>query len=176
MSQDSNLNRLDVLLVLKLLAHPERDWTYKEIGESLGVSASQAFSSVRQAARSGLLYSPALHGTVNRANIKEFLIHGLKYAFPAHRGSMTRGMPTSHAGPPLNSVITDSSEPPPVWPMAQGSVRGLELAPLYKTAPKAAHDDPILYEYLVLVDAIREGRAREREIAVRELSTRLESA
>jgi hypothetical protein len=172
MSQGNNLKALDVLLVLKLLAQADREWTYKEIGVSIGVSASQAFSSVRQAARSGLLYSPALHGTVNRANIKEFLIHGLKYAFPAHRG----GMPTSHAAPPLNRVIAGSPEPPPVWPMAQGSVRGVELAPLYKTAPKAANEDPILYEYLVLVDAIREGRAREREIAVRELSTRLESA
>jgi hypothetical protein len=32
-----------------------------------------------------------------------------------------------------------------------------------------------LYELLALVDAIRDGRAREREIAIRELKARLSS-
>jgi len=34
--------------------------------------------------------------------------------------------------------------------------------------------DPKLYELLALVDAIRAGRAREREIAARELSARID--
>lgn len=176
MSEQNVLRALDVLVVLKLLAQPSREWTYKDLGESIGVSASQTFSAVNQAARSGLLYFPALQKSLNRANIREFLVHGLKYAFPADRGSLTRGMPTAYAGPPLNRVLSSSPEPPPVWPTAQGSVRGVELAPLYKTAPKAAQHDSNLYELLVLVDAIREGRAREREIATRELTARLESA
>jgi hypothetical protein len=36
--------------------------------------------------------------------------------------------------------------------------------------------DRKLYELLALVDAIREGRAREREIAIRELTARIDSA
>jgi hypothetical protein len=39
--------------------------------------------------------------------------------------------------------------------------------------PKAARRDPVLYELLALVDALRDGRARERRMAERELSTRL---
>ncbi len=175
MSAENNLRPLDVLVILKLLAEPTKEWTYTEIGKAVGVSASQAFSSVNQAARSGLLYVPALQSSLNRTNIKEFLIHGLKYAFPVCRGSLTRGMPTAYAAPPLNRTITSSPEPPPVWPTPQGSVRGVELAPLYKTAPQAAQQDARLYELLALVDAIRDGRAREREIAIRELSARLES-
>ncbi len=35
--------------------------------------------------------------------------------------------------------------------------------------------DPKLYELLALVDAIREGRAREREIAIRELTAKIDS-
>jgi hypothetical protein len=44
---------------------------------------------------------------------------------------------------------------------------------LYKLAPQAARADPALYELLVLVDAIRGGRAREHNIAVKELAKRL---
>jgi hypothetical protein len=44
---------------------------------------------------------------------------------------------------------------------------------LYKTVPKAAVRDQKLYEMLVLVDAIRDGRARESELAIMELRKRL---
>jgi hypothetical protein len=52
-------------------------------------------------------------------------------------------------------------------------VRGTAFSPLYSAAPRAARSDPQLYELLVLVDAIRGGRARERDIAVKELKKRL---
>jgi hypothetical protein len=42
--------------------------------------------------------------------------------------------------------------------------------------PKAALSDPHLYELLVLVDALRDGKARERDIAVKELTKRLQGA
>jgi hypothetical protein len=37
------------------------------------------------------------------------------------------------------------------------------------TVSKAARKDAILHKYLVIVDAIRSGRARERELAIKEL-------
>lgn len=36
-------------------------------------------------------------------------------------------------------------------------------------APVAALKDPLLYEQLALIDAIRDGRPRERQLAEREL-------
>jgi hypothetical protein len=51
----------------------------------------------------------------------------------------------------------------------------MAFSPLYKLAPGAAREDERLYELLVLVDAIRGGRARERELAIRELKKRLAS-
>ncbi len=33
--------------------------------------------------------------------------------------------------------------------------------------------DPKLYEFLALVDAIRDGRARERKIAIKEIQSRI---
>lgn len=104
---------------------------------------------------------------------KNFLLHGVKYAFPAEHGEVTRGLPTSFAAPPLKDEIASDDELPPVWPWRDGETRGIALEPLYRTAPAAAIRDPILYELLALVDAIRDGRARERNIAEKELISRL---
>ncbi|MGO9865676.1 MAG: hypothetical protein ACLPLR_18890 [Terriglobales bacterium] len=159
--------------------------TYAELGEGLAMSASQVFRSAERAEEAQLVYRlTRRHGPghikdqtkfwPNRANLKEFLIYGVKYAFPVHRGGIVRGIPTAHAAPPLSRQIAASSEPPPVWPDPEGTVRGLEFSPLYKNVPAAARRDPKLYELLALLDAIRDGRAREREIAIRELSARID--
>jgi hypothetical protein len=100
----------------------------------------------------------------------------VKYAFPVQRGGPTRGIPTAEAAPPLNQYFPESFSLPPVWPSAnddERSTRGIEFSPLYKNVV-AASRDPKLYELLALVDAIREGRAREREIAIRELIARID--
>jgi len=117
---------------------------------------------------------PLVLASPNRANLKEFLIHGVRYAFPVRRGGLVRGIPTAHAAPPLKQQIAESFDPPPVWPDGNGSARGLEFSPLYRNVPAAARRDPRLYELLALVDAIRDGRAREREIAIRELTARID--
>jgi len=59
------------------------------------------------------------------------------------------------------------------WPDPMGETRGSSFSPLYKSVPKAARNDKALYELLVLVDAIRGGRARERELAIKEIKRRL---
>lgn len=176
MDHGTNLLARDVVVVLKLLVDGNKSWTYSTLGKEVGVSASQAYVSVARAANSHLLHFAGLPANMNRANLKEFLIHGVKYAFPAYRGTVTRGIPTSYAAPPLDQVISQPlTEPPPVWPFAGGTVRGVELSPLYKTVPEAALRDRKLYELLALVDAIRAGRARERDIAIRELTARLDA-
>jgi len=181
----------DVVVVLKvLLPSGPRNWTYASLAEELYMSSSQVFRSVERAVTAHLLEGftdfppppgkPAVQSRVlrspNRGNLKEFLIHGVQYAFPAQRGGPTRGIPTAGAAAPLNQHIMPPppAELPPVWPYAEGWVRGTEFSPLYKNVPKAAMRDPQLYELLTLVDAIRDGRAREREIAVRELTFKID--
>jgi hypothetical protein len=61
----------------------------------------------------------------------------------------------------------------PVWPDPTGEVRGYEFRPLFRSVPAAARRDGELYILLALVDAIRGGAARERNIAVKELTRRL---
>lgn len=89
------------------------------------------------------------------------------------RGGMTRGIPTAHAASPLDEIFAPDGEPIPVWPDAEGSARGRSFSPLYKSVPIAEKSDTKLYELLVLVDAIRCGRARERSYAINELNQRL---
>jgi hypothetical protein len=86
-------------------------------------------------------------------------------------------MPTSYAALPLRELIQreEAKDLPPVWPDPEGKVRGYALEPLFRNVPYAARQDQQLYELLALVDALREGRARERNLAATELGRRLEA-
>jgi len=164
----------DVVVLLKLVVLGSEPWTYQRLAVELSISQSEAHAGVRRAVAARLMSdSNTATGQPILPALKEFLIHGVRYAYPPERGELTRGMPTGYAAPPLNKVIAQPDEPPPVWPYAEGKVRGYKLAPLYPSVPKAAARDSRLYELLALVDAIRDGRARERNLAAKELDSRL---
>lgn len=103
----------------------------------------------------------------------EFCTHGVRYAFPAVAGPVTRGVPTSFGVEPLASQISSTAAEVPVWAYAKGTQRGPSLSPLYRTVPQAALADPALHEALALVDALRAGRTRERALAATLLRERL---
>lgn len=166
-----NLKPQDIVILLKLVTIGEQPWSFSSLANELAMSQSEVHSGIKRAAASRL-YDPNRKLPVLRS-LLEFLVHGLKYVFPPESGRLTRGMPTSYAAPPLNSLIIQSDDQPPVWPTPDGNVRGYEFAPLFRSVPRAAASDSALYELLALVDAIRDGRARERELAVKELTKRL---
>lgn len=161
--------------MLKIVASGFRG-PYAQLAGELAMSTSEVHASVKRAQSAKLIHGPELRNRPNLAALEEFLVHGLKYAFPAERGEFTRGVPTSYAAEPLRDVIAKGNEPIPVWPYPQGKERGIAFEPLYKTAAGAALRDPAFYEYLVLVDALRDGRARERKYAEQELHRRFEKA
>ena len=165
----------DVVVLIKLLEYGENRPPYAQIAEELFLSASEVHAAVQRSRQAGLVIGGEPSEKPNKAALEEFLIHGLKYAFPPERGELTRGVPTGYAAAPLKSLISSGSEPPPVWPSPEGKMRGYSLAPLYKTVPRAALRDSYLYEVLALIDAIRDGRSRERQIAEQELKVRLHS-
>jgi hypothetical protein len=158
-----SLKPQDIVVLLKLCVSTP-DWTYRALSSELFISVSEIHQCLQRAAASDLY--DAQRRRPKLRNLEEFVLHGLKYAFPAIRGSLTRGIPTSYAAPPLakhfHEPLTDN---PPVWPMAQGAVSGYELSPLYPSAPKAAKLDARLYELLAMIDALRTGKARERKLA-----------
>ncbi|MEZ4299012.1 MAG: hypothetical protein R3B70_28950 [Polyangiaceae bacterium] len=159
------------IVVLLALSVTEGDPTYAGIAQAVGMSTSEVYSAVRRAEKSGLL-NPETRRPIRRA-LLEFVLHGLKYVFPAERGGLTRGLPTAHAAPPLRNHIVGGDGMPLVWPDPLGEVRGEALRPLYKSVPAAARRSPALYELLALIDAVRAGRARERAMAAEELERRL---
>ncbi len=165
----------DVYVVLKIVASGLRE-PYAQLASELAMSASEVHASVKRAQSAKLIHGPEFQNSPNFGALEEFLVHGLKYAFPADHGEFTRGVPTSYAAEPLRDVIGKGNEPIPVWPYPEGKERGIAFEPLYKTAAVAALRDPAFYEYLVLADALRDGRARERKYAEREIHRRFEKA
>ena len=152
----------DLLVSLKIhiLGHAP---AYSELGSTLCMSASGTHEAVKRAIRAGFLNADPLEA--NSSALSEFIIHGVRYAFPAEHGQRTRGIPTSHAAKPLIDKLAFHEEDTPVWPHPKGTSRGYELTPLCRNAADAALKDPELYEYLALIDAIRSGKARERNLA-----------
>jgi hypothetical protein len=162
----------DLLVLLKMACHREQSFTYAQLADALGISVSEAHSSLRRATLARLAFDSEGNMAVQRAALKDFVLHGARYCFPASLGAPTSGMPTGHAAPPLRDLILQE-DLPPVWPQSKGSVRGVALQPLYRTVAAAAARDSKLYECLALFDALRAGAAREREMAQQLLSARL---
>jgi hypothetical protein len=160
----------DILILLKLLLLG-RDWTYDQIARELGLSSSAVHRGIERVARAGL-YRPESR-EVNRPSLAEFLVHGVRYAFPANWGGEARGIPTAWAAEPLAKKLSFSGKNPPVWPDPNGSVFGIALTPLDPRVPDAARRDEPLGELLALIDGIRIGGARERGLAAKELEKRL---
>ena len=161
----------DIVIMLKLVVRNGSEWSYPVLAHELSMSASEVHAGVKRAVAAKLM---DMHRKVPvKSNLLEFLIHGVKYAYPPDHGGLTRGMPTGYAAPPLRELIVQSDDPPPVWSDPEGQVRGYEFSPLFSSVPHACKVDPKLYELLALVDAIRDGRARERKIAVNEIQSRI---
>ena len=164
----------DIYVLLKMVVLGHERWSYGFLADELGMSPSQVHSAVKRSMESGLAVKSGDSIRPNISALKEFLAHGVRYAFAPQRGEMTRGTPTAHAAPVAKDMFLSDSEPPPVWPDANGQVRGIGFSPIYKAAPRAARNDPKFYDMLALVDMIRGGRAREKAYAVKELSQRMD--
>jgi len=166
----SSLKPQDVVVLVKLCGYEsESRPPFSVIAAALEISQSEINASVKRLQSAKLLNPKELGELPINAAVEEFLIHAVKYAFPVKRGHWVRGMPTSYAAEPLNRIIVPGNDPIPVWPDPLGKERGLSLLPLYKSVPNAARRDTLLYSRLAILDAIREGGARQTRIAEKEL-------
>jgi DNA-binding transcriptional MocR family regulator len=159
----------DIVILLKIASHGDEQWFQKPLAEDLGISQSEISKSLNRSKYAGLI-DPKGKKVMKHA-LLEFLQFGLRYVFPQKPGAVVRGIPTSHSAAPLKNQIQSAEHY--VWPYAKGTVRGQSIIPLYPSVPEAALKDAKLYELLALVDALRVGRAREKELAIVEIKTRL---
>lgn len=160
----------DVVVSLAL-ATSDPPTTFARIGETVGLSASEAHAAVQRLRRAGLVDSER---RVNRSSLLEFLLHGLRHAFPVAVGGPSLGVPTGAAAPSVKG-LPRAEMGPWVWPSSRGTVRGLALPPLYPTVPEAVAQPSELYELLALADVLRAGRPREVSLARRRLTAMLAS-
>ncbi len=164
-----SLKPQDVLVLLKIFLLNRDHYSIREISNATKISISEVHSAIKRCQKSNLI-NP-LNRRVLKAQMSEFIIHGLKYVFPAELGTLSRGLPTAHSAKPLSNLI--SSENCYVWPYSKGEIRGTSILPLYKSVTEAVQEDQKLYEFLALIDALRIGRARELKIAEKEILKRI---
>jgi hypothetical protein len=163
----------DLFVVMKIAVNRGRTFILQQLAEELQMPLSSVHGSIRRGENARLLSRSAGSVRVIRSSVSEFLIHGAKYAFPGQLGASTRGMPTSIGAPVLAVHFEGVDVLSPVWPDPVGTMYGQSLLPIHPSAPSAARTDLPLYEALALLDALRVGAARERELATQELQDRL---
>ena len=167
------LRPFDVAVALRLLLEPED--RYEPLAEALATSTSAVHRGVARLQSAGLLRAGTR--TVARPALREFLLHGVRYAFPPVRGPEVPGLPTawSHAG--LQELL--AGEAPPdlgrvlVWPDETGPVRGELCVPLFPGAVRVALRDPRLHHLLAAVDALRAGSSTVRRVIGEHLAERI---
>lgn len=164
------LKSQDVVVLLKIWGW-RKSWTYSDLAQQLRMSASGVHGALKRCEESRL-YNGKRRRVLTRA-LAEFLVHGVKYAFPAQPGPLVRGLPTAHSAEPLRGLLSYGEQDIYVWGFAQGTVKGQSITPLYPSVPEAVRDDLKFYELLCLVDALRVGRVREQALATTALQERL---
>lgn len=175
----------DVVILLKLvsLEDDEQDfrqrairseWSLEQdpysvrgLEQSLGIGKSEISNSIQRSIESGIAIKSWKNNRPrpDRKKLREFIIHGLKFVFPAKTGAMQRGIPTAFSSPVLKNYLYSGGSLISVWPYADGHDMGQSVEPLYKSVPKAVEKDKRLYAYLALIDAIRLGNQRETNLA-----------
>ncbi|MFT5658715.1 MAG: hypothetical protein ACI9KN_001996 [Gammaproteobacteria bacterium] len=150
-------------------------YAVRALAQLTGISKSQVNLSLQRSLLSGLARLDR-KAQVPRSNVKvlkEFIVYGLPYVFPVKMGAVTRGIVTSLAAPVLQSGLHSAGDFPPVWSDASGNTKGQAVEPLFKSVSYAVKQEPELYALLALVDAIRIGQSRERNLAIEILNKHL---
>jgi hypothetical protein len=160
----------DLLLLLGLLRQGS-DWSVRSLAHDLHLPQAAVQRSLAR-----LDATPAYDAARRRVSpsaVSDLLRFAIPFVAPARLGAPTRGMPTAWATPPLSDRLAGIDELPPVWPAADGDVRGLSVDPLHSAAVALARSDPWMYEMLALVDGVRLGDARIRGLSQELLGERL---
>jgi DNA-binding transcriptional MocR family regulator len=162
----------DIYVLAGTLAEAGMEPTLRELAGELHVDHTLVHRALKRAEEAGLYRSASKQ--VNRANFEELMTHAARFVAPAALGELTRGMPAAWAAEPISGRIRQpGDEPPPVWPVVDGAVRGQALRPLHPAAVRASRGSPALWELLVIIDSLRAGDVRVRQVAAEELHSAL---
>jgi DNA-binding MarR family transcriptional regulator len=166
------LSPSDIYVLAGSLSDEGRKPTLRELARELHVDHTLVHRALKRAEEAGLYRSASKQ--VNRANFEELMTHAARFIAPAALGELTRGTPAAWAAKPIAQRIRqDGDEPPPVWPDADGIVRGQALRPLHPAAVRASQESSELSDLLAIIDSLRAGDVRVRQVAAEELHSAL---
>jgi len=79
----------------------------RSLEATLGISKTEVGASLKRSIASGLAIKERTTGRPkpNRRQLRDFITHGLKFAFPAEPGVIQRGLPTAFAAPELKEFL-----------------------------------------------------------------------
>jgi hypothetical protein len=158
-SRQGGITARDLTVLLAVAAKGRGPWRAADLARELDVPALDVVLGLERARRVGLVDEDK--SRVLKEPVLEFLLHGLRYVFPAEVGASCRGIATAQLAGRY------------VWPARDGDAFGRAVTPLDAAARSA---DGRLRELLGLVDVLRVGPVRERALAERELARRLGSS
>lgn len=146
-------------------------YSVRSIAAQTGISKSEISNALNRCYQSGLAKPSRVDGTpsVNTKALQEFIVYGIRYVFPVAPQGLTRGITTGLTAPVFKGELISGSDMPPVWPDPNGATSGFSVTPLFKTVTYAIRKDPCVYALLALVDSIRLGLPRERNLAISKL-------
>ena len=163
--KQSNMKPQDLLILFKIISNSSSSWQQKPLADELKMSQSEVSQALARLQYAGLILENGKQ--VMRLALMDFLQYWISYVFPQKPGAIVRGIATAHSAPPLNNKIVSSDNY--VWPYAKGNIRGQAIIPLFKSLPQAIEKDEKFYQLIALVDALRVGRKREKEMAIEAL-------
>ena len=155
----------DIAILLKIVMLGKNEWQFQDLARGLCISGAEVNASLNRSKIAGLI--DFNRKRVNKQALYEFLQHGIQYVFPIQPGAITKGVPTAHSHPVIKDQIV--SESVFVWPDINGTEVGQTIEPLFNTQVKAIKEDAALYEVLSLIEILRVGKSREKNIALQQL-------
>ncbi len=172
MQQSVMLKPQDVALLIKILARKSvKDWRQVDIAIELEISQGEIAKALARLNKAGLVVDKR----VNRSAALEFIIHAVKYAFPAELGPLAAGVPTATSAPAHKNSVVQTGDDIFVWPSLKGKVRGQVIMPFYPKLAEAALKDEEFYSMMSAIEIIRMGRARERKAAEQFLERKIKA-
>lgn len=172
MQQSISLKPQDVALLVKLLSIKKEDWRQIDLAFDLKLSQSEIAKALARLSKAGLVNNKR----VNRSAALEFIIHAIKYMFPAEVGALVAGVPTAISSPMHEKMVVQSGDDVYVWPSIHGNKRGQMIKPLYPELAEAALKDPEFYGLMSAIEILRVGRARERNLAANYIEKKIKNA
>lgn len=165
----------NIAILLKIIAMKDRVWSQHLLSVELEIPQSEISNSLKKLRRARLLIQANKRDMVALSACQEFFLHGFKYVFPLNRIGKGKGIVTSYAAPIFKDKFLVNGNKP-IWITEYGNDDGIGVEPLYNKLPEAIIHNPDneFYNLLTTADALRELRARERNLAAEKFITVLD--